>query len=182
MALVMITSLAVLAMAGCQPAAETNRNATATASPAKETFDAAAIETEIKQLSRDWVSTAQNYDIEIIKRVVADDAVLVYPDGLLATKADEERLVESKAMKVDSFEIVESKVTVLGPDSAFITGRSMIKNGTIKDTNFPKPIDISGEYRYLDVYAKRNGRWQVIASQATKVTAPPPAPAPSPGK
>lgn len=180
-ALVIVTSLAVLALAGCQPAADTNRNAVATASPVKETFDAAAIETEIKQLAHDWVSTAQNYDPEIVKRVVADDAVLVYPDGMLATKADELRLVESKGMKVESFEIVEMKVTVLGPDHAYITGRSVVKNGTIKDVNFPRPIDISGEYRYLDVYGRRNGRWQVIASQATKVTAPPASSA-SPGK
>jgi hypothetical protein len=32
-----------------------------------------------------------------------------------------------------------------------------------------KPVDISGEYRFLDLYARRNGAWQVIASQATKV-------------
>lgn len=175
--LVVVLSLMIL---GCQPAVvNTNSNAPATASPPKETFDRAAIETEIKQLARDWISTSQNYDPEIIQRVIADDAVLVYPDGVLATKTDELRLVESKAITVDSFEIPEANVTVLNADSAFITGRSVIKNGRIKDVNMPRPVDISGEYRYLDVYARRNGRWQVIASQATKVTAPAPAVTPS---
>ena len=65
--------------------------------------------------------------------------------------------------------MLEPKVTVMSADSAFITGRSVIKNGTYKDPNVKTPIDISGEYRFLDVYARRNGTWQVIASQATKV-------------
>ena len=47
-------------------------------------------------------------------------------------------------------------------------GEAAIKNGKYKDPNTKKTIDISGEYRFLDVYARRNGKWQVVASQATK--------------
>ena len=109
---------------------------------------------------------------EAVRRVVADDAVLVYPDGTVATKADEVRTIEAGDVTSDSFEMLESKVTVFDANAAFITGRSSIKNGKYKDPNTKKTIDISGEYRFLDVYAKRNGRWQVIASQATKIVAP----------
>ena len=31
------------------------------------------------------------------------------------------------------------------------------------------PIDISGEYRFLDVYRRRDGKWQAVASHATKI-------------
>jgi len=51
-ALLIVAVVAV--MSGCQPALDTNRNnAIATASPAKETYDAAAIEAEIIKLERE---------------------------------------------------------------------------------------------------------------------------------
>ena len=173
-ALVFIGSLMLAALAGCQaPTAETNRNAdTATASPAKPTFDAAAIQAEVLRVEREWFKASETYDVEAIKRIVADDAVLVYPDGSPGTKADEVRIAETKAITMDGWEILESKVTVLSADSAFITGRSRIKNGKYKEPNMKQATDISGEYRFLDLYARRNGTWQVIASQATRVAAP----------
>lgn len=172
--------LVVLVLSGCQPAADTNRNlAAVSSSPVKETFDPALIQAEVLKLGREWMTASQTYDPEIIRRVVADDAVLVYPDGTTATKADELRLVETKAITADSWELVDPKVTVMSADSAFITGRSTVKNGKYKDPNVKKPIDISGEYRFLDVYARRNGKWQVVASHAIKVTAPASVPSPS---
>jgi ketosteroid isomerase-like protein len=166
----LLVALVVLVLNGCQPAADTNRNlAAASASPAREAFDPAAIETEVMKLAREWMKSAQTYDAEVINRVVADDAVLVYPDGSPATKADELRLVDTKAITADSWEMLDAKVTVTSADSAFITGRSVVKNGKYKDPSAKRPIDISGEYRFLDVYARRNGKWQVVASQATKV-------------
>ena len=174
-ALVFVVSL----MAGCQPARDTNLNATATASPAKETFDPVAIQAEVLNVGRDWLRAGETYDVEAIKRIVADDAVLVYPDGTLGTKADEVRLAETKAITGDGWQLIEPKVTVLSADAAYITGRSSLKNGKYKDPNMTKPIDISGEYRFLDVYARRNGRWQVVASQATKVAVQMPAASPT---
>jgi hypothetical protein len=53
-----------------------------------------------------------------------------------------------------------------------MTGRTVVKNGKLKEPKSQQLIDISGEYRYLDVYAKRNGKWQVVASQVTKVRPP----------
>ena len=173
-ALVFVLSLMVVALAGCQPAApDTNRNADSNRhAQRKETFDAAAIQAEVLKLERDWFKAGETYDVEAMRRIVADDAILVYPDGTTGTKADEVRIAESKAITVEGWEMLDPKVTVLSADSAFITGRSVIKKGTYKDPNRKKPIDISGEYRFLDVYARRNGTWQVVASQATNVTAP----------
>lgn len=178
-ALVFVVSLIVLGVAGCQPTRDTNLNATATASPVRETFDPVAIQTEVLNVGRDWLRAGETYDVEAIKRIVADDAVLVYPDGTLGTKADEVRLAETKAITGDGWELIEPKVTVLSADAAYITGRSSIKNGKYKDPNMARPIDISGEYRFLDVYARRNGRWQVVASQATKVAIQMPAASPT---
>jgi hypothetical protein len=166
--LLIVAVLAVLN--GCQPALDTNRNnAIATASPAKETYDAAAIEAEIIKLEREWADSNKTHNSEAVKRNLADNAVIVYADGSTATKADEVKSIESGSITADSYEILDPKVTVIDADSAFITGRGVIKNGKNVVPGQRKPIDISGEYRFLDVYAKRDGKWQVVASQTTKI-------------
>lgn len=168
-ALALLIVAVVAVMNGCQPALDTNRNsAIATASPAKETVDRGAIEAELLKLEREWADANKTHNAEAVKRLVADDAVIVYPDGSTATKVDEVRTIESGAITADAFEMIDSKVTVIDGDSAFVSGRSVIKNGKSAVPN-KKPIDISGEYRFLDVYAKRDGKWQAVASQATKI-------------
>jgi ketosteroid isomerase-like protein len=179
-ALALFVVLAVLFLGGCQPAVDTNRNlAAASSTPAKEAFDPAAIEAEVLKLEREWAAAAKNHDAEAVRRIVADSAVMVYPDGTSGTKADEVRSIETGAITADGWEMVDPKVTVLDADAAFITGRSIIKNGKYKDPNQKRPIDISGEYRFLDVYARRDGKWQAVASQATKIEAPVPAASPA---
>ena len=169
-ALALLLIAVVVVLNGCQPALDTNRNAaSSTASPAKEVYDRAAIEAEILKLEREWYEATKTHNAEAVKRNVADDAVIVYPDGSTATKADEVRTIESGAITADSFDMLDPKVTVMDADSAFITGRGIIKNGKNVVPGQKKPIDISGEYRFLDVYAKRDGKWQVVASQATKI-------------
>ena len=169
-ALALLIVVVVVVLNGCQPALDTNRNiAAATSSPVKEAFDPVAIEAEILKLEREWADSNKTHNSDAVKRLVADNAVIVYPDGTTANKADEVRAIESGAITADSFEMIDPKVTVIDADSAFITGRSVIKNGKYTMPNQKKPIDISGEYRFLDVYAKRDGKWQAVASQATKI-------------
>ena len=169
-ALALLVGLIVVVLSGCQPAADTNRNlAAASATPAKETFDPVAIEAEVIRIEREWYNATKTHSSEAAKSFLADNAVIVYPDGTTATKADEIRAIESGAMTADNYEMLESKVTVINADSAFITGRSTIKNGKYAVPGQKKPIDISGEYRFLDVYARRDGKWQVMASQAVKI-------------
>ena len=169
-ALALLVGLIVVVLSGCQPAADTNRNlAAASATPAKETFDPVAIEAELIRIEREWANASKTHNAEAVKGFLADNALIVYPDGTTATKADEIKTLESDAITADSFEMVDPKVTVIDADSAFITGRSVIKNGKYAVPGQKKPVDISGEYRFLDVYARRDGKWQVVASQAVKI-------------
>jgi hypothetical protein len=169
-ALALLVGLFVIVLNGCQPAADTNRNlAAASPSPARETFDPVAIEAELIRIEREWASASKTHNAEAVKGFLAESAVIIYPDGTTATKADEIRTIESGGITADSFEMQDPKVTVIDADSAFITGRSIIKNGKYAVPGQKKPIDITGEYRFLDVYAKRDGKWQVLASQAVRI-------------
>ena len=170
-ALVVCGLTMVLSLAGCERAAAPTNLAggNATASPTPEKIDTAAIEAEITKLERDWASSPKNRDAETVRRVLAEDVVITYPDGTTGTKSDEVKTIESGAVTMDSWELLDTKVTVLNADSAFITGRGVIKNGKYKDPNTKQTTDISGEFRFLDVYARRNGKWQAVASQTTPI-------------
>lgn len=164
--------LALLAF-GCQPTRETNVNSSLTTNKnvAVEPVNTASIEAELKKLGREWTSAFKTRDAEAVRRVLADDVVITYPDGVVAGKNEEVQSIETGAITADSWDVVEEKVTVINADSAFITGRAVVKNGMSKVSKASTPIDISGEYRFLDVYVRKNGRWQAVASQTTKIAA-----------
>jgi ketosteroid isomerase-like protein len=170
----------VIGLSSCQPASpDTNRAASQTATPAKEAVNPVAIEAEITKLEKEWSAAAQRHDAEAVRKILADDLQMVYPDGSTGNKSGELRDIESGAVTADAWELADTKVTVLSADAAFITGRGVIKKGKYKDPDTKESIDISGEYRFTDVYARRNGQWQAVASQTTTIKNPAPAPPPA---
>ena len=173
--------LLVAGLTSCHPAAPaTNRDAatTANANVAKETVNPAAIEAEVLRQEKAWADGAQRHDAESVRKILADDLIITYPDGNVGTKASELSGIESKAVTMDGWDVLDTKVTVMSADAAVITGRGIIKNGKSKDPKTNQVINISGQYRFTDVYARRNGQWLAVASQSTKIENPPPAPAP----
>lgn len=177
LSIVLALTVAVIGFASvaCSPGGDTNSSLTTNRNPTPpaETVNRSSIEAELKKLEQDWANAFKTKDAETVRRVLADDIVLTYPDGTTGTKADEVQMAETGAFSADSWELADSKVTVLDADAAYMTGRTVVKNGKLKDPKSGQTIDISGEYRFLDVYAKRNGRWQAVASQVTRIQAPP---------
>lgn len=161
----------VLGQAACQRAAAPTNLADRGAAPAPtpEKADPAAIEAELIKLDRQWVEAVKNGDADTVRSVLADDIVITNADGSTSSKADEVQTIQSGALTLEAYEILDPKVTVLDANNAFVTGRGIIKNGRLKLPNTTRPIDISGEYRFLNFYAKRDGRWQAVASQTTPI-------------
>ena len=172
----------VAALTSCQPAATvTNREAatSANANVAKETINPAAIEAEVLRQEKAWADGGQRHDVEAVRKILADDLIITYPDGNVGTKSSELSDIESGAVSMEAWDVFDTKVTVMSADAAVITGRGVIKNGKYTDPKTKKSINISGEYRFTDVYARRNGQWLAVASQSTKIANPAPAPSPA---
>lgn len=166
---------AVMFLSACQKAAE--KTGTAAASPTPETVDTAAIEAELMRIENDWPRIIKEKDVATVKKIEADDSVFVYPDGSIGDKTKDVSDMESGALSADSWEVMDLKVTVLNKDAAFVSGRSVIKNGKYKLPN-GKSLDISGQYRFIDTYARRNGQWQEVAGATAPIAEPSATPSP----
>ena len=164
--------LLAFALAACQPAAApTNREGTNTnTNAARETVDRAAIERELLRIENDWPRVLKEKDVETIKRVEADDIVLVYPDGSTGGKDQDIKDMESGALSADSVEMLDLKTNVLNADSAVVTGRTVVKGGKFKLAN-GRTIDVSGEYRFVDTFVRRDGQWKLVAGASVPIRA-----------
>ena len=164
-------ALMVFNQTGCQPAPEPTANTNTPAAARETPPDTAAIEREITRIENDWPRVLKEKDIAAAGKIEADDMISVPPDGSLTTKAQDIKDIGEGNLTADSWEIVELKVTVLGADAAVASGRTVIKGGKYKAAN-GKVTNISGQYRFVDTFGRRNGEWKLVASAAVPVMNP----------
>jgi ketosteroid isomerase-like protein len=131
---------------------------------AKQAGPSDNIEQAIRQLHRETVQAQLKSDTAALDRVWADDHTFTNPLGVVQTKA--QRLAEMKSgdRTLESFTLEDIQVRVYG-NTAVVTGR-----GTLKGQRHGQ--DIGGQYRGIDVYVKKQGRWQLVAAQATRIAQP----------
>jgi hypothetical protein len=123
----------------------------ATKKAAKKAPSAASVEKTLIQMERDWVQAGISKDSQTIDRIIADDWISTDFQGKSVTKAQAMSELKSASGGVPAIELGEMKVRVLGT-TAIVSGK-----------------DTTGRYAWMDVFLKRNGRWQAVASQSTKV-------------
>lgn len=170
--------ICVVFLAACQPTSVQTNQSTNLA--ADETVNTAAIETELLRIENDWPRVVKEKDVASVRRVEADDLVLIYPDGTMGDKNQDIKDIETGALTADSWEMADLKVHVLDKDAAFVSGRSVVRNGKYRMPD-GKTIDISGEYRFIDTFARRNGEWKLVAAAGVPVRTPGATTSPSPG-
>jgi hypothetical protein len=166
-----ILSLATLTMAAMslsctnQPPSNTNLAAAPTPEPAP---DRAAIVTELTKIENDWPRIIKERDGAAVRRIEADDVTIMYPDGSLGKKEDDARDIEAGTMSANSWEVGEIVVNVINKDLATVTLTNEVKNGKMKSPD-GRTADISGRYRSIDTFVRRNGQWQYIAMSTVKL-------------
>jgi hypothetical protein len=96
--------------------------------------------------------------------------MFVTPDGNVSTKEQDIKDIESGALSGD-WQVLDLQVNVLDADAATVLGHTRVTNGKYKMPN-GTTVDISGEYRFVDTFVRRNGEWKLVAGAATKVSSP----------
>ena len=119
------------------------------------TKELTARETEFNQalLRGDW---------KAVEQIEADDLIFTNVDGSVTHKSDDVSNLRSGDLKVDSIEMSDVIVQNLG-NVAVVTGK-LLERAHYRTT------DLSGTYRFTDVWTRRLGRWQLVAGQETRVS------------
>jgi len=82
-------------------------------------------------------------------------------EGTVMTKRDVMRDLHSDVTATQSTEVTEMKVRIFG--------NTAIVSGTEVEKSQYKGKDSSGAYIWTDVFVQRNGQWQAVSSQSTKL-------------
>jgi ketosteroid isomerase-like protein len=178
--LILATALFTLSQFGCAKPQNSNTASTnANMAVPEATPDRAEIEATLTKIENDWPRIIREHDAATVRRIEADDASFVYPDGSSGGKEQDVKDIESGALSADSWEVFDLKVNVLDNDAAVVSLRSVVKGGKYK-TPDGKSQDISGQYRSVDIFVRRNGQWQLVGSATTPIRNPAPGAAGSP--
>ena len=101
-------------------------------------------------------------DVQTLSNIYADDYVLVTAEGAVRTKADQINELRSGQLQFQPVEIIDRTVRVYNGTAIVLSHErsTIIRNGQ----------NIGGDFRANRVYAKRDGRWQLVLTQATRIT------------
>jgi hypothetical protein len=120
------------------------------------------VEKAIVKIEHDMSTALTKGDADTAAKMLGETYYAVNPDGSTQGKAQFVADLKSHKLKLASNELDDMKVHAVNADIAIVTYRSTDKG----DYN---GHDLSGQYRWLDVLAKRNGAWQFVVSQGTKI-------------
>ena len=167
----LILTIVLIGAVSCTPSGNTNTTTTTavTATPAP-TPDTNAIVAEITKLENDWPRIIRERDAAALRRMEADDLIMVYPDGNAGNKEQDVKDIEAGLMTFDAWDISNMKVNVINNDTAAATFLITVVNGKMKSTDGKSTQNISGKYRVIDTFARRNGQWQLVASGITPLS------------
>ena len=120
-----------------------------------------SVEQSIMRIEHELLTALLKGDASAEERYFADTYIFTDPDGFVQNKSQAIADLKSGDLKLQSATLDDSKVQVYG-DTAIVTFSS-------KDKGTYKGKDISGNTRWTDVFVKKNGRWQVVATHGSPV-------------
>jgi ketosteroid isomerase-like protein len=113
------------------------------------------------QLERDWDEAFHRNDATFIEPILADEFIVTYGDGSRGDKAKELEIARLIDQQIESSTLDEFIVQIYR-DSAVVWFTQHLV-GTIQGEK------AALTFRYIDVFVFRDGRWQCVASQSTRV-------------
>jgi len=119
-------------------------------------------EQELVRLEHSWKQAVVNRDVSALKRLYAEEYVSTDQEGMVWNKADDIAIDTAGLFRLASYQFDDMKVRLAG-NTAVVTGLLSTK-GTLNG------ITIGSASRFTDVFVKRDGRWQCLASQATPIS------------
>jgi len=115
----------------------------------------------VKQLEHDWVDATKAGDTDKLGQILADDWAGIGSDGSKQTKQSYMADWKSGKSKLESFEF--------GPLDVKVMGSVAVVQGSDTEKSTTNGKDSSGKYAWMDVFARRDGKWVAVRSQTAMV-------------
>jgi ketosteroid isomerase-like protein len=132
----------------------------AVSSPPLERDQRMTAEEELLKVENGFTEAIVKNDPEAIGRLVADDWIIIDPDGGIVERTRFFEVIKSGALAHDMMESEDLRVRVYG-DSAVVTAVTRTK-GKFMGQEF------STQERATDVFVKRDRRWQCVLTHLTR--------------
>ena len=120
-------------------------------------------EQELIRLETDWNAAFLRKDAAFFRNVMADEYVVTFGDGSRGDRALELQQLDSSDEELQSSIPSDFHVKLYGDTAVVLFSLHSI------GTRLGRPLDAT--FRYIDVFVRRGGRWQCVASQNTRVAA-----------
>jgi hypothetical protein len=122
--------------------------------------DAAELPADLARAVKDYDEAQIHGNKTELQRLVADDYTLVNSSGRVQNKAELIADYTTPGYRIEPFEILQP-VEKVWSDGAVMGG---VVN--LRGTDGGKPFSVT--LRFADIWAKRNGKWQVIYTHVSK--------------
>jgi ketosteroid isomerase-like protein len=115
---------------------------------------------ELLKLENDFARAVTNNDADAVDGFLADDWIIVDPDGGLTDKARFLAVIRSGALSHELMESADWRVRLYG-NTAVVTGVTTTKGKFMGQ-------DFASCERATDIFVKQNDRWQCVFTQLTR--------------
>lgn len=118
-------------------------------------------EKELIGVENAWKQAVVKRDTAALQRLYADEYMSVDQEGMVWNKKQDIEIDTAGASRLSTYKFDDLKVRAYG-DVAVVTGRNRATGKVLGNA-------AKFEIRFTDVFVKRDGRWQIVHSQATPV-------------
>ena len=119
------------------------------------------MEDELLRIEEAFAEAIVRNDLESIGRLVADDWVVIDPNGEIVDRTRFFEVIKSGALTHDTMDSEDFRVRVYG-DSAVVTAITSTKGKCMGEEFITRE-------RATDVFVKREGRWQCVLTHLTRL-------------
>jgi ketosteroid isomerase-like protein len=117
-----------------------------------------------ERIEKDWAAALVKADKTALDRIEASEYTIVTATGAWLTKSQSDGELLNGNQHFDALEISDVKVHRSG-NLAVVTGHAT------SHENY-KSHDNSGDYEFVDIFARRGGNWLAIHAQLTRIAPP----------
>ena len=116
---------------------------------------------EVIEFRNRYIQAEENRDIAFLQRILADDFFALNPQGKLLDKTQQLENLKRPDRTLKVLNPRETQVRFYGSGDVAILTEHVTVDGQDKGRSF------GGEYRFLRVFAKQEGKWKVVLAQGS---------------